>query len=426
MEGSLTGDVTLRGGRSAPEGEATLEAGPGRYLGRAFASARVKARWSPSTTRDPGRPGVLGGGDVRFKGRVTDDGIYDGTAEIAVVELPRSGDESGHSAVPLFGRVFGEVTLQGPLSRPRLLGRLRSPHLFVGDEGLGALDAHFEGHGDGEVSVKATCRSARVDLGLEGHVGAAPPYMAELVLTARDTSLDPFVRVAYPPFPVDLGLRTTGELRVRGPLGEPRELNADLTLERFDVLAPDYPGRAKMPVRARFEKGVLTVEDFDIAAEGTDVSLRGRADLLGRGQIDLQAQGATDLRGLVAVSSRLRGFGGARLDVAVTGTRAEPRVPGVATAGGRGAAGARLPPRPRRPHGNRAVHRERRDSRRGQGHARGRPPRSRRPGRLRGGRLWPRSTSGRVARAWPCAGPRDCAAWSTPTSASSATRAAAS
>ena len=69
---------------------------------------------------------------------------------------------------------------------------------------------------------------------------------------------------------------------------------------------------------------MLTVEDFEIAAEGTDLSVRGRADLVGGGQLDFQAQGATDLRGLVAVSPRLRGFGAARLDVAVTGTRAEP------------------------------------------------------------------------------------------------------
>src|SRR6185295_9398403 len=141
----------------------------------------------------------------------------------------------------------------GPSSRPRLAGRLRSPRLFLGDEGLGALDASFEGRNDGELSVRATCRSARVDLSLDGHLATTAPYVAELVLTARDTSLDPFLRTTVVPLPSTLGLRTTGELRASGPLGEPRELKAELTLDHLDVLAPDYPGRTTTPVRARFE-----------------------------------------------------------------------------------------------------------------------------------------------------------------------------
>ena len=330
LEGLLTGDATLRGRRGAPEGEAALLAGAGTCLGRAFTSASVKARWSPKTTQVLEAQVILGGGQLRFKGSVSDDGIYDGTAEIAGVDLPAllPGPSSAPSSVPLVGRLFGEVTLQGPASRPRLVGRIRSPHLFVGDEGLGALDAHLEGRGDGELWVNATCRSARVDLSLEGHVGAKAPYAAELALTARDTSIDPFVRTAFPPLPAALGLRTTGELRVYGPLAQPRELRAEVTLDHLDVLAPDYPAHAPAPVRARFEGGVLTVEDFRVAAEGTDVSLRGRADLLGEGQLDFQASGTADLRGLIAVSPRLRGFGAARLDVALTGTRAEPRVLG--------------------------------------------------------------------------------------------------
>ena len=324
VDGSLTGEITLRGSRGAPEGEAALEVGAGRALGRAFTSARAKGRWSPTSTQVVEAQVLLGGGQVRFKGSLSHDGIYDGVAQVAGVELPALLRDP--SSLPLFGRLFGEVTLQGPTSRPRFSGRMRSPRLFVGDEGLGAVEAHLEGHGDGLVSLNATCRSARVDLSLEGHVAAQSPYLAELALSVRDTSLDPFVRTVFPPLPPALGLRTTGEVRIHGPLSVPRELSAEVTLHQLDVLAPDYPGRAPAPVRARFAGGVLTVEDFRVAAEGTDVSLRGRADILGAGQLDFQASGAADLRGLIAVSPRLRGFGAAQLDVALTGTWAAPRV----------------------------------------------------------------------------------------------------
>ena len=221
------------------------------------------------------------------------------------------------------------VTLQGTLRRPRLVGSLRSPRLFLGDEGLGALEARFEGRGDGEVRVVATVRSGRVDVGLEGHVDAAPPHAAELVLTARETSLDPFLRTAWKALPPALGLVASGEVRVYGPLTEREALRAIARLDPLLVLVPEYPGRTRAPVVLRFEKGVLSVDELQLFAEGTDLAVRGQADLLGDGPLDLRVQGEADLRGLSAVSPRLRAFGAGRLDLALSGTRHEPHLAGA-------------------------------------------------------------------------------------------------
>ena len=87
------------------------------------------------------------------------------------------------------------MLLQGTLARPRLAATLRSPRLFLGDEGLGALEARLTGTGDGRVLVDGRCLSGRVDLQLAGHAYAAPPHEADLRLALRSTSLDPFLRV---------------------------------------------------------------------------------------------------------------------------------------------------------------------------------------------------------------------------------------
>ena len=332
--GPLTGDVDFRGRRSAPEGEASLEGIAGRYLDVPFASARVKARWSPRGTQVLEGQALLGGGEALFSGTLSEDGVYDGEASMNAVQAEALlGDRL---ALPLSGRITAKVTLQGPLHRPRLEGRVRAPRLFLGDEGLGAVFARLEGQGDGEVSIEATCRSGRVDLRLEGHVGATAPHPGELVLTANSTSVDPFLRTAFSALPTALGLVASGELRVTGPLGEPRRLHGEVRMEAFELNVPDYPGRATEPVRARFENGTLMVDDFHVVAEGTDLRLRGEADLLDDGPLDLKVSGDADLRGLVAVSPRLRGFGGGRLEVAVTGTRAEPRLSGSLRLAGAG------------------------------------------------------------------------------------------
>ncbi|PYQ45672.1 MAG: hypothetical protein DMF77_03580, partial [Acidobacteria bacterium] len=68
--------------------------------------------------------------------------------------------------------------------------------MFLGDEGVGALEGRILGTGDGRVAVDARCRSPRVDLAVQGSVGVAAPYESDLTLTAEQTSLDPFARVA--------------------------------------------------------------------------------------------------------------------------------------------------------------------------------------------------------------------------------------
>ena len=74
--GLVTGEAVVRGRRSAPEGEAKGTARGGRYYAIPYDEARIESRWKgrgAEVTRGEAR---LGGGQVRFRGSVTDD---DGT-----------------------------------------------------------------------------------------------------------------------------------------------------------------------------------------------------------------------------------------------------------------------------------------------------------------------------------------------------------
>jgi len=137
------------------------------------------------------------------------------------------------------GRVSGTATLQGPLVRPRLQARLTSPRLFLGDEGVGALEADLRGSGDGSVSLTAQCRSPRVDMTLAGSLGASAPYDASMEVSGRRTSVDPFLRAAYPDLPESIGLVASGRMRVDGPLATPRDLRLEGALSSLEVLLPD-------------------------------------------------------------------------------------------------------------------------------------------------------------------------------------------
>ena len=333
--GALSGEATARGRRSAPEGEARVTLRDGRYYGVPYDEAVIATRWRNRTAEVTSGEARLGGGTTTFVGTLTDDGVLDGSAEMDGVDLgallpPPAAD------VAFGGPLAGRLLLEGTLARPRLRGSITSPRLFLGDEGIGALEAELVGAGDGRLSVHGRCHSGRVDLAVEGSVSTLPPYEASLQLRARDTSLDPFVRAVRPALPSTVALIVSGRMSLAGPLSRPVELRAEAEIPDLHLLLPDYPIRSRGPVRLGLEGGRLRLADFHLAGEGTDLAVTGGVDLAGDGPLSVSARGRADLRALSLVTRRLRGTGAARLSVEVRGTRSEPRVSGALDLDGAG------------------------------------------------------------------------------------------
>jgi hypothetical protein len=326
--GLLSGEATIGGRRSAPVGEASGVVRDGRYYTVPFDEARLEARWDAGRSEIRSGEVRLGGGRVSFRGTLTDDGIYDGAAEMNGVDVsalvpPAAG------GVGLGGSLSGKLVLRGTLTRPWLQARLSSSHLFFGDEGIGVLEARLVGTGDGRLSVEGRCRSPRLNLALAGAVGALAPYPASLVLTASETSLDPFLRAVRPTLPSSLALVASGEARIDGPLATPGDLHAEVRLPDLQVQLPDFPIRAREPIRLVYSAGRLELSDLALAGEGTDLEVTGGVDLLGEGPLAVSVRGEADLRALSLVSRTVRGTGSARLSLDVSGRRDAPRVQGT-------------------------------------------------------------------------------------------------
>jgi hypothetical protein len=326
--GSVSGEATVRGRRSAPEGEARGTARAGRYYGVPYDEARLESRWRGRRAEVTAGEVRLGGGRVVLRGSLSDDGIYDGSAEMEGVDVGALMPTTT-SRPSLGGPLSGSLVLQGTLTRPRVRARITSPRVFFGDEGVGAIDARFVGTGDGRVSIDGTCRSPRVDLSLSGAVDASPPYRAVLILQARATSVDPFLRAVEQSLPASLSLLTTGAVRIDGPLAQPPSVRAEARLDDLQIALPDFPIHAREPVRLTFTGGRLELADFHLAGEGTDLAVSGGLDLLGDGPIALSARGQADLGVLSLLTHRLRGAGAARLSVDVSGARSSPQVLGT-------------------------------------------------------------------------------------------------
>jgi autotransporter translocation and assembly factor TamB len=330
VSGPVTGQASVHGRRSAPQGSVRATVGPGRYYGLAFEALEAESALRGRVTEVPKARARLGGGEVLIRGVFTDDETYDGRAIVRNVDL--AGLIQGPPEWASWaGQLSGDLTLQGTFARPRLHGTLSSPGLRWGDIDLGGTQIVLHANGEPSLAVGVTCGPRRDTLVATGQIGTLAPHLSQIEASLDNAALAPLLRQFVPELSDAVALATTARLTLRGPLSEPRQLIGEATIADLQLLLPDYPIRNRGPVQLSLHEGRLALEDATLTAEGTNLSLRGSADVLAgpEGPVTFELKGEADLRGLSAVTERVRGRGTARLQVAVEGTRGAPRVEGL-------------------------------------------------------------------------------------------------
>ena len=341
FSGLLSGDAAIAGRRSAPQGEAHVTAREGRYHGIPFAALDVTGALRGSLTEAKAGSATVGGGRVDFHGTVAGGG-YDGALAAKDVALDELLPPLA-SGVALGGKLSGELSLLGTLARPRLSGHFASGRLFLGDEGIGALDVTLVGDGSGDLTLEARCLSSRVNVSMNVRANVAAPHEGALRIEARDTSFDPFLRAFAPALPAAVGIVASGDVRLSGPLDAPDQLSAEALVSSLLVAIPEYPVKNSEPLLIRLQGGRALLGDVRLAAEGTNLLVSGSAGLAADAPLALSAEGDADLQALAAVTRRLRGRGAARLALSVSGTRRAPRVEGSLAIEGAGVRARGLP-----------------------------------------------------------------------------------
>ena len=326
--GPLQGRAELRGRRSRLVGNAHVRSPEGSYLGVPFSDLDARLNLHGGVTEVTALEAAVGKGRLAVRGSLTDLGSYDGTLTLDAVDagllLGTEGEAPGWG-----GRLSGEITLQGPLDRPRLVASLRSRRLFYGDEGVGALEARLLGRGDGDIVVDMALTSPRLSFEARGRVAATAPYQAELQLAASETSLDPFVRVFQPALPGSLALIASGDAALRGPLLRPSELEGAIRVHGLELLLPELQLRMPEPVAITLESGRVNLGRISLEGAGSKLVVAGNADL-GEEKLDLTVDGSADLSALLgAFSRKLRGSGSARILMSIGGSPDDPSVEGT-------------------------------------------------------------------------------------------------
>jgi translocation and assembly module TamB len=327
LEGPITGDATLRGRRSAPVGVARFTSPRGKFSGVGYEALQLLATLRESATEVTAGSATVAGGRVEFHGTVTEDGTYDGEAIARGVNVAALAASAG-VATAWRGQLSGRAVGHGSLERPRLTARIEGTDLAVAGQGVGTLVADLHGAGDGALLVSATTAGG-LALAVNGRVGVASPYDAQLTVAMAQAPLDPLLRAFAASLPATVGLSAAGKATLRGPLARPRELAADAEITDVDLRLPDYPVANRGPIVVAVRDGRIELRQFHLAGEGTDLLVAGSTGLARDATIQVSVEGAADLRALALVSEELRGHGDTKLSVFVAGTRGAPEVVGT-------------------------------------------------------------------------------------------------
>ena len=312
-------------GAARPQGEARLTARDGRYDGVALRRARGStSRWKDHVAELTSAEVSLGGGRVSLRGSLTRRRrLRRQRASCTDVDLgtlaPAPPARIGYG-----GRLSGDAAAAGHARAARALGAsVRSPRLFFGDEGIGALEARLTGTGDGRSQIDGSCRSPRVDVTLAGSVGALPPYEADAAPRGEGDERRPVpARRCSLRCPAALSVVASGEARIRGP--------ARLTAEalRGEAVLPDAAAAAARVHRARQRAGEAQLYVRTARAFAHPPGRRGHGSRACTGRADLVGEGPLAVSlGVAPTCARSRSSRGGCAAAATPGSRSTSRAP---------------------------------------------------------------------------------------------------
>jgi translocation and assembly module TamB len=120
-----------------------------------------------------------------------------------------------------------------------------------------------------------------------------------------------------------------GVINLRGPMKHPRDLSITANIDQLTADVESVRVRNVGPLRFSIVNEVAKVDQFRLAGDETEVSLRGTAQLAGAQQLDLHADGHLNLRLLQTFNPGMVSSGTTKLTLDVAGSFNQPQVQGA-------------------------------------------------------------------------------------------------
>jgi translocation and assembly module TamB len=230
------------------------------------------------------------------------------------------------SRVAVDGRMDFTAQASGTIEEPVINANIRLRDLAFDHELAGdyTFDAVTQGS-DLHVSGRSQFKTA--ELNVDGSIQLRGDMPSALTLHFNHLDADSVLR-AYLRGRVTGHSAVAGDLQVRGPLRQPRELEIIGNLNDFFADVENIKVRNNGPISFTISNQFLRIQQFHLIGDGTDLSVGGTVRLNGEHQLDLRAQGHANLQLIQSFNPDFTTSGEVAVDLMVGGTISKPTAQG--------------------------------------------------------------------------------------------------
>ncbi len=327
VSGLLSGEFHLTGAYERPVGFGAMTVNDGVAYGEPFQEATSALRFDGTGVRLDNLNIAKDAGTVTGAAYIGWDATYSFNARgqripverLAFVTFPRA---------PLSGLAEFTATGSGTFASPRNDFKYRVDDLFIGEEGVGAVNGTLALRG-AELSGSIDAASPRMALTGSGRIALTPQSDAELTFRFHDTSLDPYVRLFVPKLSPFTTAVASGTIRVVGELANVDHLVVEGTVDSLDLRLLDYSVKNAAPIRIAFDRQQVRIGELQLVGDDTRLRVSGSIGLNDE-RIALKATGEANLGILQGFFRDVRGAGKAELTASIDGPLAQPQFSGSA------------------------------------------------------------------------------------------------
>ena len=335
VEGLVSGRYRLYGNYETPYGYGDLTIEDGIAYGETFDTASAALSFEGSGVRLDALTIKKSTGGVTGAAWVGWDGNYSFNADGSKIPV-ESLKTAAFPTAPLSGVIQFKASGTASFDDPRYDVTVRIDNLFAGEEEIGQLAGRLGLRGE-LLTTTFEIASNRLAVTGSGRIAMTDEMDAELMLRFQDTSLDPYIRFFAPRLSPFNSAIAAGTVRVVGELADVNHLVVQAKVEQLDMKLFDYrisnrdPGiSAYRPIELALDRGVITVDQFRLFGDGTELALSGNVNLHDS-TIALKAAGDANLGIIPGFFRQVRSSGSATLRAEVNGPLATPVFSGSGT-----------------------------------------------------------------------------------------------
>ena len=320
-EGALSGDVNARGTFGTPSVDVHVAAGQVKVSGVDIGDIQGNVTVQPCVVRSQGLHGLVGGAVVNVQGGFP----FCPAAGSENERLAIQGDGFDLCAlaplcgVALTGKGGIDGFLEGGIVAPRGTMKLTATDLMLGGLRLGPaqIDADIQGF---QANLKGGLPERHVTL--SGKVEAREGVPADLAIEATDLRLRGVD--IDPTFPQDIGFNLTGRVDLRGPLAQPKTLEADGRFDKLRLEVAEAYAANEAPIAGRLRDGRLHLDPAVLSGPGTRIEVSGEAGIDPKQSVEVDLNGRFDLPLLRTFVRGLLAEGTGEIGLKIRGPRDDP------------------------------------------------------------------------------------------------------